>query len=344
MTIPQPTQVPRKVLTEELIEEIKTRCCFVGDEIREDERLLKEYDEALNERIRRESSTVTSSSSAMDLDSTSTSEDPFDPDLPLVKYLYKRYSRTATSTTSLSFRLPHLSSPAPPSGVGKGHLLIPSWVRERSAEILFDSTLETQDSLSIQSTILECVLKLPIDLRKPMIANLLVTGGTASLPGFIPRLKASLLTQLRESHPPSPPPSPPPPSTPLDPAARLRKTRLSQRLHNLRHSPRYAPLVPLSSSLSILNNPSPTLDPPAPASEGSAPAFHPSLYAWVGGSLAGALKLGGEEMTREEWEEGYELAREMEGDEEGSEGDGNGLRRERRRGKKLHDWTKMGYP
>jgi len=53
--------------------------------------------------------------------------------------------------------------------------------------------------------------------------------------------------------------------------------------------------------------------------------------------------LGGEEMTREEWDEGYELTREMEGDEEGSEGDGNGLRRERRRGKKLQDWTKIGY-
>ncbi|GAA5913253.1 uncharacterized protein JCM6883_005297 [Sporobolomyces salmoneus] len=369
MTIPQPTRVPRRVLTEELIEEIKTRCCFVGDEVVDDETLLREYDEALNERYRREAS-----SPSVDTTSTALELDEEDPDSPLLKYLYNRYSRTCPSTTSLSFRIPHLSSPPPPSGVGKGHLSIPSWIRERSTELLFDSTLETPDSLSIQSTILECVLSLPIDLRKPMMENLLVVGGTASIPGFIPRLKRSLLTRLRESHPPSPPTTPPPtiPTEDQDPTKRIRRNRLSNRLHSLRHSPRYAPLVSLASSLSILNNPSPSPSPSSSSSsslssstEGSAPGFNPSLYAWIGGSLAGSLKVGGEEIGREEWDESYEGSTDSRrrkeeeamgeegGGEEGEEsferegtGSGTGLggRREReRRGKRLMDWSRSGY-
>ncbi|GAA5936307.1 uncharacterized protein JCM15063_002775 [Sporobolomyces koalae] len=351
MTIPTPTNIPRKVLTEELVEEIKTLCCFVGGEISDDEQLLRDYDNNLNDRYNREASTTTATSSAMDVDSTpaaSPIQETFDPDAALFKYLYARYSRSAPDTTSVSFRIPHLSAPPPPAGVGRGHLAIPSWIRERAAEVLFDSTLETHDSLSIQSTILECVLSLPIDLRKPMIQNIVVTGGTASLPGFIPRLRQSLLTRLRESHPPSPPSSPPSSATSAaDPACRIRRERLSHRLHTLRHSPRYAPLVPLAKSLSILNNPSPTTD--APASDGSAPAFHASLYAWVGGSLAGALKVGGQEITREEWEEGYEsAAREQKAGQEDSVGEesmdqgedyGAGLRA--KRGKKLPDWTHM---
>ncbi|GAA5965451.1 hypothetical protein JCM3765_002387 [Sporobolomyces pararoseus] len=363
MTIPQSTRIPPKVLTEELIEEIKTRCCFVGDEVADDENLLKEFDDELSQRYRREASTITtSSSSAMEVDvptpPTPTTpletedENSFDPDPPLLKYLYNRYSRTCPSTTSLSFRIPHLSAPPTPSGVGKGHLSIPSWIRERSAEVLFDSTLETEDSRSIQSTILECILDLPIDLRRPMVENIVVTGGTASLPGFIPRLKQSLLTLLRESHPPSPPSSPPP-APDSDPAKRIRLKRLSNRLHNLRHSPRYAPLVPLASSFSILNNPSPISAELVPKSEGSAPAFSPSLYAWIGGSLAGSLKVGGEEISREEWDEGYEssvYARTREGavgaglgEDEGEESFESIGGRRVRRGKRLQDWSRAGY-
>lgn len=369
MTIPEPARIPPRVLTDELVEEIKTRCCFVGDEIMDDERLLREYDDELYQRYRREASTAaTSSSSAMDVDTPATpslstfdaeEEDPSDPDSPLLKYLCNRYSRTCPSTTSLSFSIPHLSAPPSPSGIGKGHLSIPGWIRERAAEVLFDSTLETRDSLSIQSTILECVLELPIDLRRPMVENMIVTGGTASMPGFIPRLKHSLLTRLRESHPPSPPPSPSIVSESPDShdvAKRIRRDRLSNRLHNLRHSPRYASLVPLASSLSILNNPAPvpyaaaSSSSTATRSEGSAPAFSPALYAWVGGSLAGSLKVGGEELAREDWDEGNERAALTRARDEhageGIEGDESSEReggRRERRGTKLQDWSRTGY-
>lgn len=68
---------------------------------------------------------------------------------------------------------------------------------------------------------------------------------------------------------------------------------------------KYAPLRPLIPYFAILNNPSP---PPAvtaraSANAGKAPSFSPATMAWVGGSLAGALKTGGAEVARESWDE-----------------------------------------
>lgn len=183
-----------------------------------------------------------------------------------------------------------------------------------------------------------------------MASSILVTGGTAMLPGFFPRFKAALLAQLSKSHPPSPPPSPPLPSSggegetearsdamsvdAADPARsesseeadqpaassnpptediakKRRRHALSTRLHYVRHSPRYASLVPLAPHLAILNHPcpAPTIGGVEASShvrkrEGSAPSFSPALQSWVGGSLAGALKTGGQEVTREMWDAG----------------------------------------
>ncbi|GAA6061795.1 hypothetical protein JCM10212_004851 [Sporobolomyces blumeae] len=373
MTIPQAGRIPEEVLTPELIEEIKTRCCFVGGEVPADEALLRSYDDELATRSRREPSS--SAASAMDVDSVSDStgtDDPSDPDLPLLKYLCRRYCRSAPSTTTLSFRVPHLSGPSPASGVGKGHLLVPGWIRERAAELLFDTTMETHDALSVPGAILDCFLDLPIDLRRTMAQSVLVVGGTAGMPGFIPRLKSALVSSLERSHPPSPPPSPPPVPTPptseclstassTDIAQRIRRNRLQNRLYALRHSPRYAPLVPLSGDLAILNSPSPS----SPTSrEGSAPAFHPSLYAWVGGSLAGALKVGGPELVREAWDElsqgpstslmgtmtgrggrsgsGREVG-ELTGDEEVEMEEEEPEVKRERVARNLPDWTRVGF-
>ena len=97
-------------------------------------------------------------------------------------------------------------------------------------------------------------------------------------------------------------------------AKRRRRHALSTRLHFVRHSPRYAPprfppppppLAPLAPHLAVLNHPCPTTNASpstlARKQEGSAPSYSPALQSWVGGSLAGALKTGGEEGTREVW-------------------------------------------
>lgn len=123
-------------------------------------------------------------------------------------------------------------------------------------------------------------------------------------------------------------------STPSDPATtptamrsfRHQQTTSStsrQRIPSSR--PRYDPYTPLRSlvpDIAILNNPSPSpssssshmdtgmhmedSSSQARANAGKAPAFAPALMPWVGGSLAGALKLGSEEIIREKWDEAYE--------------------------------------
>ena len=108
-----------------------------------------------------------------------------------------------------------------------------------------------------------------------MASSILVTGGTAMLPGFIPRLHAEL---LRAIEPPGP-------------------TQKNSR--NGKAPPpvydRYAALRPLIPYFAILNNPSPQVSTlsseRANANAGKAPAFSPAVLAWVGGSLAGYVAI-----------------------------------------------------
>lgn len=127
------------------------------------------------------------------------------------------------------------------------------------------------------------------------------------IPGFFPRLRTELLTNLSLSQPSTSPQTPPlsPSNTPKNLATFLSRQRLQSRLSLLRTSPRFAPLVSLIASLTITNDPSivsTLVEVPFPVGEGKAPGFNPSLLAWIGGSLAGALKTGGEELLREKWE------------------------------------------
>ncbi|GAA5821811.1 hypothetical protein JCM11251_001037 [Rhodosporidiobolus azoricus] len=327
----RPTRVPPVLLTEELVEEIKTRICFVGQEVppSADAEVPLGNFTAGSPHAQRESSVATSVS-AMSIDTGSSAggraaDDDFtDPDLLLIKHFSARYSTFSTSSTDVSFRIPNLSSASTASGTGKGWIKVPGWVRERAAEVLWEEG--DLDEVGLAGVVLEVLLKLPTDLRKPLASSILLTGGTTLLPGFFSRFKASLLSQLAVSHPPSPPASPPLPpassssvsgeedlsassASPSLIARRRRREALTLRLHTLRHSPRYAPLAPLASHLALLNHPSPSasLSPPASslarANEGSAPSFSSALQAWVGGSLAGALKTGGAELSREVWDE-----------------------------------------
>jgi actin-related protein 10 len=112
---------------------------------------------------------------------------------------------------------------------------------------------------------------MPVDLRRLMASSIVVAGGTAMLPGFIPRLHAELLKAMEV-----PPPTRPP----------------TRGRHAVPSYDRYAALRPLMPHFSILNNPSP----PAPehsgvAQAGRTPAFSPASLAWVGGSLAGLVVL-----------------------------------------------------
>ncbi|KAM0754774.1 actin-like ATPase domain-containing protein [Meredithblackwellia eburnea MCA 4105] len=325
-TLLAPTRgkIPREVLTEDLLEEIKTRYCFVGDPLPPaNDEILRRASIASNTGARRAS--VGPEPNAEDAEANEAEDDE------LLRRLERRYSRNS-ATTTISFKVPSFPpSSAPVSGTRKGWIQVPGWVRERAAEVLFEEG--TDDARNVPDLILESLLKLPIDLRKPLASSILVIGGTAMLPGFFRRLRHDLLARLAASHPVSvsePLASSSPPTSPTEsvfsslptssPTKRSRSGRhkaLSDRLSLLRSTPRFAPLVHLADKLVITNDPSlsalsstesSTRPTPLPPKSGAAPNFAPALLPWIGGSLAGALKTGGEEILREKWEEAVEGA------------------------------------
>ncbi|XP_015788908.1 actin-related protein 10 [Tetranychus urticae] len=74
-------------------------------------------------------------------------------------------------------------------------LLIPGGLRESAGEILFELYGEEE---TVATLILEVLLSCPIDYRKTLASNLIITGGTSMLPGFKHRLKMELLFLVKK--------------------------------------------------------------------------------------------------------------------------------------------------
>ncbi|KAJ7475999.1 actin-domain-containing protein [Mycena latifolia] len=294
------TRVPQEVLTDAVVEEIKARCCFVGDglgpsnnetrdvtpgdessemDLPPSDSTQSESDFSLAGRESNFSSHRASSEfSIISHPRVPTADNPrSEGHLQALATLYKRHS----TATDLQMRVVPPASQQ--TGTGRGTLIIPGWVRERTAEVLFEGG--DVDESSAAEVILDSLLKVPVDLRKTLASSILVVGGTSMLPGFIPRLQHELLRAV------APPPAPSRHSTRPD------RPPLPQ------YDP-YASLRPLLPYFAILNNPSPpaTTTARAGANAGKAPAFSPATMAWVGGSLAGSLKTGGVEVNREQWD------------------------------------------
>ncbi|ORY34879.1 actin-domain-containing protein [Naematelia encephala] len=252
--------VPEGLLSDRLLERILTEGCFVG---------------SINLRT-------------PNMSFADTSDDA--DDNRLANMLRDRYRGSATAT-DLSFRI----DPPESTGLGPGLLLVPGWIRERAAELLFGDDIDDEQD-GIPESILHCISKLPVDLRPTLISSLLITGGTASLPGLIPRLRVSLLRLLLPS------PSLPETGHPINSPAWRRAERAEWRK---RHTEPFRSLYGLSGRLAILNDPAPLdtgdIDGGGLAG-GRAPRWTPGLLSWVGGSLAGALKTGAPEMTRETYD------------------------------------------
>lgn len=335
--------------------------------------------------------------------SSSTSSRQRRPRTPLPPQLVALKRRFGKSGTTRPLRIPVPSLPG--EGLGNGTLLVPGWIRERVAEGLFDfkragedrdedrgeeasvvevvlaallkvsqsipaATSPDADTLAASRLIIFCSVvfpfQLPIDLRLPLASTILLTGGTASLPGFLPRLRSSLIAAFAHDPTTAPPPStssslgtssptiqtfPPTTSTPTP--TQTPTPTSSRRPRPPRQPPHpYAPLLPLSRHISLLNDPNPPASSSTPSTAGSAPAFAPSLLGWIGGSLAGALRVGSSnEVTREVWDEAREgrLKRERQriksggttgSGELGSEGEVMGMDLGRGGVEVLGDWTR----
>ncbi|EFP80514.1 hypothetical protein PGT21_001289 [Puccinia graminis f. sp. tritici] len=300
--ISKPTRVPPGILTPAVVEDIKTRLLFVSqDRLRLDHQsepiqassaeeveqaednqgLVEDYSEFRNHKL-----------------------------LDRLERIYKQ--STSPDTQDVVYKLPALqpSQSTNPRAPCVGVIRIPAWIRERASEILFNPTLsfgqieeEEDESLSIPEVILESLLKLPIDLRRPIVRNLIVSGGGAMLPGFLARLKFELISILEEFQVP-------PPSTDEQSS---KKTKKQQELGRWLASRRkFSPLHSLSHDLEILNHFDSSPEPLVRTSttttttttiRRSRPAqFQMNLLAWIGGSLAGSMKIGGQEVIRERWD------------------------------------------
>ncbi|GAB5586411.1 hypothetical protein Unana1_01311 [Umbelopsis nana] len=89
-----------------------------------------------------------------------------------------------------------LYHPMSTTAEGKSWLFVPGWVRERAAEVLFENDND-DDQKSVVETILDSLCKVQPDIRKPLISNVLLIGGTAMLPGFRTRLHQEMLRVMR---------------------------------------------------------------------------------------------------------------------------------------------------
>ncbi|EIW83785.1 actin-like ATPase domain-containing protein [Coniophora puteana RWD-64-598 SS2] len=325
------TRVPQEVLTDAVIEDIKTRLCFVsealpltpgptrlgsptsgvGDDASDfppppSSDAPSETESAGFEHASAPGTSASGAESAAVSEEFSVVSHPaphagstaqHQSGTQALAMMYMRHS----AATDVHLRVvPPL---AQQTGTGRGTLIVPGWIRERAAEVLFEGG--DVDESSVAEVVLDALLKAPVDLRRTLASSILVVGGTPMLSGFIPRLQAELVRAVGPR--PSQSQTHSAPGTP-----RHKRPRPAA-------NDRYAPLRPLLRDFAILNNPAPRTATGASsraiANAGKAPAFAPATMAWVGGSLAGSLKTGGVEVPREKWDESTDPNDDMDEDE-----------------------------
>lgn len=181
-TATRSTRVPQEVLTDSVIEEIKTRCCFVGGALdipagRSSTPLAAPPDDSMSVDVPPSEppseSGLSRVSGSLDLNSSrhsaspSTTSDavtpvglsqnhtrPAEHHLQAIAAMYTRHS-TATDLTIKV--LPPVSQQ---TGTGRGTLVIPGWIRERAAEFLFAGG--DFDECSVAEVLLESLLKVRV--------------------------------------------------------------------------------------------------------------------------------------------------------------------------------------
>jgi hypothetical protein len=160
------TRVPQELLTDALIEEIKTRCCFVGAALEApsadvgspateaDLDLPPHSDTAPSESEVSARDSIISSShrGSSDFSTTSPSHGAAgERHLQALSSLYIRHS------TATDIRMQVDPPPSSQTGTGRGTLIMPGWIRERAAEVLFEGG--DVDECSVAELILDAILK-----------------------------------------------------------------------------------------------------------------------------------------------------------------------------------------
>lgn len=156
------TRVPQEILTDALIEDIKTRCCFVGNvleaspDIRASSAPASEVDTPVGSDAAMSESELSRASDVPESTTSSqqASTDPgsgSDSGLQALANLYMRHS----NATDIQLRVvPPVSQQM---GTGRGTLIVPGWIRERAAEVLFEGG--DVDESSVAEVLLDSLSK-----------------------------------------------------------------------------------------------------------------------------------------------------------------------------------------
>ena len=176
------TRVPEEVLTDTVIEEVKTRCCFVGSILEMDpsESYGQERGSSVAPSVSADDSTdfeVPRSEASHQPSESGVSSPP--PSSAFSGYTSARVGQRGSGThgseahlqgiatmysrhsTATELRL-RVDPPASQNtGTGKGTLVIPGWIRERGAEVLYEGG--DIDESSIAEVILDSLLKVGND-------------------------------------------------------------------------------------------------------------------------------------------------------------------------------------
>ena len=178
------TRVPQEILTDALVEDIKTRCCFVSTALEINRDTMRpsspapasesdfppSSDAAMSEsEFSRASEGVESISSSQQASSDfemishpqQSESSGGEGHLQILSNMYMRHS----TATDIQLRV------VPPAsqqlGTGRGTLIIPGWIRERAAEVLFEGG--DVDESSVAEVLLEALLKVipPSPMPRP---------------------------------------------------------------------------------------------------------------------------------------------------------------------------------
>ena len=162
------TRVPQEILTDAVVEEIKTRCCFVDDFLdfsKEASRKTPTEEEEDDDMDLPPSDT---SFPGSDLSHVTSSEHDSEhsvvsdqrrhqEDLQGESHLQALSTMYKSHSTATDIQMRVLPPSAQQAGTGRGTLLIPGWIRERAAEILFEGG--DVDESSLAETILDGLLQ-----------------------------------------------------------------------------------------------------------------------------------------------------------------------------------------
>ncbi len=166
--------MPQEVLTDVVVDEIKTRCCFVGDVLGSGKDTKREETPGAEENPDSEMDLPPSSdASASESDFSQSMSHPdsgsvfgtgsqlrgdhtagAENHLQAIASMYKRYS----TATDIQMRV--TPPPSQQTGTGQGTLVIPGWIRERSAEMLFEGG--DVDESSLAELVLDALLKVSV--------------------------------------------------------------------------------------------------------------------------------------------------------------------------------------